>query len=275
MKKILILLAALFAVMPLFSQNTVEECRSRYETQVKNVGLSGVGVETILEKWESLAPDDEQMLFSKFLFLYNKSRGSEVISRFKPKYLGNEPVMSLKDSTGRKVYYFQDTVFDSEYYGDAMRVLENLVSKDRTNLKYRFSMVAVLKEFEKEDIVLTLQELRNLVTENQSGPAWHYDSEAVSRDTFTDSMQEYCAGLYAIGSDSAYEAFRQLSELLAKQNPKNPVFLDNIGSYWMSAKGNYKKALSFYKKALKLDPEDRVAITNKRIAEKKMAAAGK
>lgn len=55
-----------------------------------------------------------------------------------------------------------------------------------------------------------------------------------------------------------------------KLYPKNTAFIDNIGSYWLVSEKNYKKAISFYKKALKLDPEDVAAIRNKKLAEREI-----
>lgn len=274
MKRILIVTAALFAAFSVSAQ-TAEEFKARYERQTRNVGLSGVGVETILDSWAEAFPEDRDQLYARFLFCYDKSKGSTVITKDKPKYLGQEPIMNLTDSIGRKVYYFQDVTFDDAMYGEALKTIEILISKDILNLKYRFTKVAALKEFEKEDIVLTLSELQGLVAQNAGKPAWHYDAEPVGTDLFAESVQTYCASLYSVGSDSAYEAFKTISEMMAKQYPKESCFLDNLGSYWMTSRKNYKKALSYYNKALKINPSDAVAKTNVKIVERKMAAAKK
>lgn len=274
MKRILIAAAALFAALSVSAQ-TAEDFKARYERQVRNMGLSGVGVETILDSWGEAFPEDRDMLYARFLFCFDKSKGSAVISRPAPKYLGQEPVMNLTDSTGKKVYYFQDVTFDDALYGEALKTIEILISKDILNLKYRFTKVAALKEFEKEDIVLTLSELQGLVAQNAGKPAWHYDSEPVDADVFAESVQTYCASIYSVGSESAYEAFKTISEMMLKQYPKESCFLDNLGSYWMMSKKNYKKALSYYNKALKINPSDQVAKTNVKIVQKKMAAAKK
>ena len=60
-----------------------------------------------------------------------------------------------------------------------------------------------------------------------------------------------------------------------KLYPKNPVFLDNIGSYWQVARGNDKQAEKFYKKALKLDPDDYAATRNLQLIAKKKSQARK
>lgn len=257
------------------SAQTVDELKSRYERQVRNVGLSGVGVETILDKWAELAPEDKDMQFARVLYHYNKSKSTQVVSKDKPKYLGEQALMSLTDSTGKKVYYFQETVFDDENYGTSTRLLDALIASDPKNLKLRFTRLTSLREYEKEDIVLVLEELKKLVAENAAHTAWTYDLEPVAEDDFVASIQSYCAQLYNVASPSSYEAFKTVSELMLKQYPKNTDFMNNLGSYWLVAQKNPKKAISYYNKSLKLNPQDKVALTNKTIAEKQMAAAKK
>ena len=81
--------------------------------------------------------------------------------------------------------------------------------------------------------------------------------------------------LFQIGNTGAYDYFREISERMNKLYPKNPVFLDNIGSWWRAAKGNDKQAAKYYQKALKLDPNDYAATQNLRLIERKQAAAKK
>ena len=89
--------------------------KQRYERQVRNVGVVGVGVETILDRWEKDCPDDPEMFKSKFDFNYAKSLSSKVVQNPSSRFLGEKPVLTLKDSTGANVYYYQVNVFDDEY----------------------------------------------------------------------------------------------------------------------------------------------------------------
>ena len=88
-------------------------------------------------------------------------------------------------------------------------------------------------------------------------------------------MAEYCASLFQIGSEAAYGYFHDISVRMNKLYPKNPVFLDNIGSWWRAAQGDDKQAAKYYQKALKLDPDDYAATQNLRLIERKQAAAKK
>ena len=80
---------------------------------------------------------------------------------------------------------------------------------------------------------------------------------------------------FQIASPDGYEYFRDISERMNKLYPKNPVFIDNIGSYWQVAMGNDKQAVKYYKKALKLDPDDYAAKRNLQILEKKKQSSKK
>ncbi len=93
--------------------------KQRYERQVRNVGVVGIGVETILDRWEKDCPDDPEMFKSKFDFNYAKSLSSEVVQNPSSRFLGEKPVLTLKDSTGANVYYYQVNVFDDEYFACA------------------------------------------------------------------------------------------------------------------------------------------------------------
>ena len=68
MKKIYLLLCALFIGASLMAQTTAEEYQRRYDRLSEKVGAAGLGVETLLGKWEKDFPDDPGMLEAKFLF---------------------------------------------------------------------------------------------------------------------------------------------------------------------------------------------------------------
>lgn len=59
-----------------------------------------------------------------------------------------------------------------------------------------------------------------------------------------------------------------------KLEPNNTVFIDNIGSYWQVAKRNNKKAEKYYKKALKIDPEDYAATSNLKLIQSSKSRKG-
>ena len=99
---------------------------------------------------------------------------------------------------------------------------------------------------------------------------WIYEGERIDKDFFADAMQEYCYSFYSIGSKPAMAAFLSLSEKLATIYPDNFDFTNNIGSYYMLAKEDYKTAIKYYNKVLKKDASNYTAIKNCVLASRKM-----
>ena len=68
----------------------------------------------------------------------------------------------------------------------------------------------------------------------------------------------------------SYEAFRKLSEIMLERNPSNTGFMNNIGSYYMLVKKDFKTAVKYYNKVLKMSPSDYTAIKNSALAARRM-----
>ena len=99
---------------------------------------------------------------------------------------------------------------------------------------------------------------------------WKFEGGQAEKGFFEEAMQEYCYSFYAINSPKALEAFLKLSEKMSGLYPDNPGFLNNIGTYSMVAKQDYKTAIKWYDKVLKKHPEDYTAIKNGLLAARKM-----
>jgi Tfp pilus assembly protein PilF len=65
------------------------------------------------------------------------------------------------------------------------------------------------------------------------------------------------------------ESFRSVSEKLLSYYPKDTDYLNNIGSYYLAAKKDYKTALKYYTKTVKLAPDNYAAIKNCVLAARK------
>jgi len=275
--KIFLTVAAAALCVAAAAQNTAEEFQARYERLVRNVGYSGVGVETLLDRWEEAFPEDMAVPTARFNYYFNKARRTEVV--VKPglrRYLGNEPTLTLKDPEGNDVPYFEEDFYDEALFGEAMKVVDQKIAAQPDELRWRFLKVTGLAAYEKESPDMAAAELRSLIARNASArPAWTLDGEPAGAEIFQQGVGEYCAQFFQTGSTACYEFFREISELMNKQFPKNPVFIDNLGSYWLVARDNDKQAAKYYKKALKIDPEDYAAQRNLKIIENRQAAARK
>lgn len=248
-----------------------EAFEQKYRLLVSKLGLAGVGVETVLNNWEKVDSTDEKLLSAKFDYYFNKGQTTQVVAKSSKKYLGMEPVLTLKDSLGNDVCYFQEVVYDDENYGTALQVVDKAASLYPDKLDYRFLKANAYIAYEKESPDLALAYLLSLAKEDAVRKTpWVFEGKEMDEGFLADAMQEYCYSFYTIGSSNSLEAFKTLSEQMYKLNPSCYAYLNNIGSYYMVAKSDYKTALKYYNKVLKKVPDDYTALQNSVVAYRKL-----
>ena len=116
MKKILYTILLLVTSAMLSAQTPSSRYEQRYDLLVSQFGPAGVGVETVLNNWEKVDSTNARMLQGRFAYFFTKAQTGVVESRPGKKYLGMDPVITLKDSLGNDVNYFEINVFDDELY---------------------------------------------------------------------------------------------------------------------------------------------------------------
>ena len=263
MKKLLILSVLLCGTLLAAAQTTKEDYLRRYNNLVERVGTAGVGVETLLDNWAAAYPEDDQQMLARFAFCFARSQSTQVIELDRDRYLGNAPLLPMTDSLGVKHNYFEDTVFDDDLFADALQMIDQAIAAKSWKLDYRFIKANAVLSYEKESPDMALQQLKALVDEHFTRhPAWVYEGvEKIGDEEFCAFMQDYCAAIFRIGSDASAEAFKSLSEHLLKYSKNNPLFMNNIGSYYL-VKKDYKKAAKQYDAVVKKYPSDVTAIRN-------------
>ena len=245
------------------AQTTSEEFLRRYQLLSSKLGPAGLGIETLVQKWGESYPEDRDMLTARFLYYFNKAQSSEVKPLDRRKWLGEDPVITLKDSLGRDVRYFQVLDFDDALFSQAMEALDKAIRLNQAALDLRTTKVSALMAYEGESPDMAAQALLALVDYNAvSHPSWTYNGEAVDENGFCDLIQQYCYALYKTGSPSSMEAFRSVSGKMNGYYPRNTGFLNNLGSYYLVYKEDGKTALKYYGKVFKIDPKDYVAAKN-------------
>lgn len=243
----------------------------RYDLLVSQLGPSGVGVETLLDNWQKADSANVKMLQGRFSYYFSKSQTSQIERRPEKRYLGMEPVLTLKDSLGNDVHYYQVSIYDDILYGEALKAADRAISIHPDRLDFRFMKINAYIAYEKESPDMALSSLLALIDENAvRKSSWTYGGVSPEPDFFENSMQEYCYSFYSIASDSSWKAFLTLSEKLAETFPSNMEYLNNIGSYHLVAKGDFKTAVKYYNKVLKKAPGDYNAIKNSILASRKM-----
>ena len=263
MKRIGLALAALLCMIPAFAQTTAQEYLSRYQLLVGKLGLDGVGIETLVQRWEADFPDDVDMLCAKYNYYFTKCQESKIMPKDQERFMGAEPLLSLKDSTGAKVNYFTEVFFDDEMYGLASQALDKAIRLRPDDVSLRFSKISSLLAYEKESPDMATQVLKGLIDyDGSSHPSWKYGEEAFSGEDFRSAIQEFCVALFRIASPTSFEAFKTVSEKMLAYHPKDVDFLNNLGSYYLACKKDYKTAQKYYAKTLKLDPDNYGAVKN-------------
>jgi tetratricopeptide (TPR) repeat protein len=272
MKKILVAVTLCMTAM-LSAQNPAERYEQRYDMLVSQFGAAGVGVETVLDNWEKVDSTNAKLLLARFNYLFTKAQSVSVVMKDNKKYLGMEPILTFKDSLQRNVYCYQETFFDDELYGKAVKAVDKAISVHPDRLDFRFVKANALIAYEKESPDMAMNYLRSLVAEASRRSAdWIYEGSKVGKDFVQEAMQEYCFSFYSIGSLRSRDAFLNLSLLLSEIFPDNLQYVNNIGSYYL-VKEDYKTALKHYAKVLKKDPKDYTAIKNSALSARKMKNA--
>ena len=270
MKKIMFAAALLLSYTAVMAQTESERYEQRYEMLASRLGPAGVGIETVLDNWAKVDSTNARMLLGRFSYYFTKAQTSEIVTKPQKKYLGMDPLLTLKDSLGNDVYYFQQNVFDDELYGQAIKAADKAISLWPDRLDFRFMKANAYIAYEKESPDMALAFLIALIDENgRRKNAWKYEGAEADPDFFEDAMQEYCYSFYSLGTPAGYEAFRTLSEKLVTMFPDNPQFLKYLGSYHLIAKGDYKSAYKYYNKVLKAHPDDYSAIKNGIVAARR------
>lgn len=256
------MLAAIAAMISVMSFAQSDKYEQRYNLLVSKLGPAGVGVETVLNTWEQADSSDSKMLLGKFNYYFTKSQSSQVVTKPTKKYLGMEPVLTLKDSTGTDIFYYQEIMYDDELYGMAIKAADKAIGFHPEKLDFRFMKANAYIAYEKESPDMAIAYLLALADESVSRKVWLYNEEPADARFFSEAMLEYCFSFYSIGTPAAMNAFLALSERMNRIDPKNPAFINNIGSYHLVARNDYKTALKYYNKVLKDYPDDYTAIKN-------------
>lgn len=256
--------ALLLCTVASFAQSTKEEYADRYNLLVKNLGETGVGIETLLDNWRAAYPDDTDMLIATFRYYLAKSQKQEVVRKDVSRYLGMKPILSLKDSLGKDVWFYQETFFDDELFGTAAKAIDKAISLNPDRLDMRFSKISSEMAYEKESPDMAGQDLKSLITYNYTEkPSWVFKGvDKVDDEFFRAGVQEYCVALFQRGGQKCFDEFKSVSELMLQYVGDEPLFLSNLGSYYLVSAKEPKTALKYYTKVLKLKPDDYTAIKN-------------
>ncbi len=264
MKRILVILLSLATLTAMAQETfTQEEYLRRYKNLVARVGASGVGVETLLNRWAEAYPEDVQQMLARFSFCYSRCQTTRLEQKPVDRYLGREPILPMTDSLGNKCNYFEVTDFDEELYAQANLAIDQAIAAAPEHLDYRLVKLDAMMAFEQGNPDMTLQQLKALADYHfKQHPAWVYEGMGeVDNDQFKAFMQDYCVALFRLGTPGGSEAFKAFSEYLLTYCKDEPLYLNNLGSYYLTKK-DFKKAQKYFDQVLKKDPGNSTALKN-------------
>lgn len=265
MKRLLIL--SLAAFLPLFAsaQEAISQAEflRRYNNLTERVGPAGLGVETLLNKWEASWPEDPQQYVARFRFCFERCRTSHIEELPADKYLGQPPLLPMTDSLGNKHNYFEIQDFDDDLFADANAAIGQAITLKPWRLDWRMARIDAMIAYEKDKPEMALQELTALVDKHyKEKPVWEFGGmDGVTEEQFRAFMQDYCVVLFRLGTDTSAQAFKNLSQHMLKYCKDEPLFLNNLGSYHLVRK-EYKQARKYYDQVLKKNPGDMMALQN-------------
>lgn len=272
-RKILAALTLSVIGLAAFAQTT-ENYLARYNALVSRVGFSGIGVETLLDKWESADPGDINQMVARFNYYLHKSSRDSVVVSTKARYLDMDPLFNAKDTSGVVKYYYNEKVYDPALFAKAISSIDKAIQFDNTRLDVYMMKVNTVISYEKEtpdnskDLILFM--LGKYFADKDY---WKFPDLVLTDDNFLEAVQDLCITYYNIGSPQAMLCFKAVSERVLKSRPKAVEFMNNMGAFYASYAKDDKKAMKYYSNALKLDPQNMVARQNVKLIQRRAAAA--
>lgn len=204
----------------------------------------------ILQKWEAQTPNDAELFTSYFNYYY-------LIS-------AEETISVLPDDTDSTQVIMEPGIYYKKLLVDkAFAKIDEGISRYPNRLDMRFGKCYVLgeiKDWERftNEIITTI----NYSAVNKNQWTWANNEPVEDGQYFLlTSIQDYQVQLYYTGDDALLKNMRRIGNAILELYPDHVESMSNISISYVSEK-EYDKAIAILQKALKLNPEDYIVITN-------------
>ncbi|MES2847459.1 MAG: tetratricopeptide repeat protein [Bacteroidota bacterium] len=251
-KKYFVLLTAFFFCSSLYAQDLKKDYQ-----QLRNKETEEKILLKYLEKWQKEQPKDPEMFIAFSNFYFSKSHNEIVRLDTKP---GKENNFEMTDSAGNKGYMYSEIYFTDSLITKAYNYLSMALLHNPSRLDIYFGQAYMLQETKN----YTAQSLRiiNIINKFYTTPTgWLWtDNKPCENmpDLFTGSIYRYCTGFFKAEQDSLVIA---VSDAMIKVFPKDVRFYSMAGSSYAANK-KYREAVSYYEKAIAIDPKDVIVLHN-------------
>ena len=220
---------------------------SKYE-ELMATGQHGK-INALFELWEAESPDDENLFITGFNHYLTISRVQRIITP------------TVKDSTKQEESYISSEVFFNDSLFDiSQQFINKAIAKSPKRLDLHFGKIHAISV--KGDHRQQTSEILGIINiGDKIKHQWYWGGDEVHENPkalFTESIYEYVASLY---NSNQYDYVQQISESMIKSFPKEIASYSNLGACYL-IKGDYKKALKYFKKARKLNKQDIIVLNN-------------
>lgn len=186
-----------------------------------------------------------------------------------PLYAYNTQVFTLQDTvTGGPAGYMYEGYFitDSLQVDSAVMTLQEGIRKFPNRLDLYFGLAATYLYIDQPDKMIGIVE-RAMQQEKKNKGKWLWTNDELTPDTI-DYMYERAQEDFArFWAAEDLERTERVAQMAVKYYPKRAEYWNNMGvvALWkedFSEKPNFKKAMKYFKKALKLNPDDELIKAN-------------
>lgn len=186
-----------------------------------------------------------------------------------PLYAVNTEVFTLQDTVtgGPAGYLYQGyTITDSAQVDSAVMTLQEGIRKFPNRLDLYFGLAATYLYIDQPDMMIYIVE-KAMQQEKKNKGQWLWTADEPTPDDIDymfERVQEDFARFWAAED---LERTERVAQMAVKYYPKRAEYWNNMGAVaiWkedFSEKPNFKKAMKYFQKALKLNPDDELIKAN-------------
>lgn len=180
-----------------------------------------------------------------------------------PLYAYNTQVLTLQDTvTGGPAGFVYQGYFitDSAQVDSAVMTLQEGIRKFPNRLDLYFGLAATYLYIDQPDMMIGIVE-RAMQQEKKNKGKWLWTNDELTPDTIDYMYERVQEDFARFWEAEDLERSERVAQMAVKYYPKRAEYWNNMGAVTMW-KNDKKKAMKYFKKALKLNPNDELIKAN-------------